>query len=445
MPQLNIAVVGAGVSGLAAAWLLSKRHRVTLFEREPRLGGHANTIDVATPDGNVPIDTGFIVYNTATYPNLTALFDYLDVPTSPSCMSFAVSLAGGDYEYSGTGLQGLFGQRSNALCPSHLRLVAEIARFFREASALARSGHEPNVSLGDWLSRNNYSQAFIAKHLLPMGAAIWSVPAAQMMAFPVAAFVRFFSNHGLLKVRDRPKWRTVEGGSREYVGRLAADFDGSIRTNFDVVSIARGPHGVDVTASNGVSQRFDHCVLAGHADQSLAVLADPDAEEHRILSAFRYSSNTAVLHSDSSLMPKRHRLWSSWNYVATKSSAAPGVSYWMNRLQPLATAKNYFVTLNPDRPVDPATEVARFNYQHPVFDNEAMRLQKELWSLQGRNRLWFAGSYFGYGFHEDGLQAGLAVAEELGGVRRPWSVTNESDRLSFPVAAPSATILEAAQ
>ncbi|MGI9424028.1 MAG: NAD(P)/FAD-dependent oxidoreductase [Hyphomicrobiaceae bacterium] len=446
MKQLNIAVVGSGISGLAAAWLLSHRHNVTLFEREDRLGGHANTVDVESKDGSVAIDTGFIVYNTRTYPNLTALLDHFKVATAPSCMSFAVSMDGGGYEYSGTGLSGLFGQRSNLFRRSHWAMTVEIGRFFREAERLAASRSAPDISLGQWLMDNNFSTDFTARHILPMGAAIWSVPAAQMAAFPAAAFARFFSNHGLLKVRDRPKWRTICDGSRRYVAQLLKDFKGTVRTDFDIHRVSRTDGGVDVAAHNGVVQRFDHCVLATHADQALGMISDADGLEQHVLSAFDYSTNTAVLHTDPTFMPRRKGLWSSWNYVGGRdANRQPGVSYWMNRLQPLPTPDNYFVTLNPDRDVAPDCEIMQLDYTHPIFDTRALAMQKELWQLQGRNRLWFAGSYFGYGFHEDGLQAGLAVAEELGGVRRPWTVANESDRLSFsdPIVRPPQ--LEAAQ
>ncbi|MGI9522504.1 MAG: NAD(P)/FAD-dependent oxidoreductase [Hyphomicrobiaceae bacterium] len=446
MTVLNVAVVGSGISGLAAAWLLSKRHNVTLFESDSRLGGHANTVDVDSDVGSIPIDTGFIVYNPSTYPNLTALLEHLNVETAESCMSFSVSLGSGSYEYSGTGLHGLFGQPSNLLNIEHWRLASDLLRFLRKASDLSLEKDGDSSSLGDWLQSNRYSKEFVTRHILPMGAAIWSVPAEQMLAFPVASFARFFSNHGLLKIRNRPKWRTIPNGSRAYVRRIAKNINGVIKTDFEVCRIYRSGHGVDLHAQNGAAQRFDQCVLACHADQSLRLLADASVEERRTLSPFRYSNNRAVLHRDTSFMPTRRRLWSSWNYVSARSSSEqPGVTYWMNRLQPLATTQDYFVTINPDREVPERDLVREFFYQHPIFDAPAIGEQSKLWHLQGRNRTWFCGSYFGYGFHEDGLQAGLAVAEGLGGVRRPWNVKNESDRLHFDTHSGTHRRLEAAE
>ena len=441
MSKLKIAVVGSGISGLACAWLLSKRHEVTLFERDTRLGGHSNTVMAGSADDPIGIDTGFIVYNEVTYPNLTALFAHLSVETARSNMSFAVSLDAGRYEYSGSGLGGLFGQPSNLLSPRHLRLVYEILSFFRQARELAGIGCDPELTLADWLKKSGYSRDFAERHILPMGAAIWSVPAAQMMDFPIAAFARFFENHGLLKIRNRPKWRTVIGGSCNYVAKILADFDGTLRVGFDVQKIKRTDTAVHVHANGGIVERFDHCVLATHADQALKLLDAPDPLELSHLGAFGYSDNEVILHIDDSIMPKRRRLWSSWNYVSNDPASNPTITYWMNSLQPLMTSQNYFVTLNPIHPIDAAHTIGRYHYSHPIFDAAALEKQKCLWEVQGRRRTWFAGSYFGYGFHEDGLQAGLAVAEILGGVARPWQAEGQNNRLHFTPAVQ----LEAAQ
>lgn len=445
MPKLRIAVVGSGISGLGAAWLLGRRHDVTLFERTRRIGGHSNTVVVPTSDGDVPVDTGFIVYNVQSYPNLVAFFAELGVATAPSNMSFAVSLEDGGYEYSGSGAAGLFGQLSNIVKPAHWRMTVGILRFFREARALAAAGNDHGLSLGAWLSASGFSPDFVERHILPMGAAIWSTPSRRMLDFPALAFARFFANHGLLQVRNRPAWRTVRGGSRVYVAAAVAASGARVVTGLGVQGIERRDDGVEVRLADGTAHAFDHVVIAGHADDALAMLTDADGLEQGMLSAFRYVPNRAVLHRDPGLMPRRRRIWSSWNFMGTGDGHL-AVSYWMNRLQPLETTEDIFVTLNPPRSPSPGTTIAEFDYQHPMFDRTAMDAQRGLWSLQGRRRTWFCGSYFGYGFHEDGLQAGLAVAEALGGVRRPWSVANESGRIHLPsVADGSADVPVAAQ
>ncbi|NOU05987.1 MAG: FAD-dependent oxidoreductase [Hyphomicrobiaceae bacterium] len=427
----SIAVVGSGISGLSAAWLLAKHYDVTLFEAEGRAGGHSNTCDVPGGARTVPVDTGFIVYNVASYPNLIALFDHLKVPTTEAEMSFAVSLDDGAYEYAGTGLATLFGQPTNFFRPSHWRMICDIFRFFREAVALAASRHDDQRTLGQYLAAEGYSDAFVTRHILPMAAAIWSTPSCGVLDFPISAFVRFFANHGLLQVKDRPQWRTVVGGSREYVRRLLADFNGTVRLGEPVQRVARSPNGVVVSTLNG-DRLFDACVIATHADDALALLVDPSPDEATTLGAFRYIKNRAVLHSDVGLMPRIRRIWSSWNYIShgTGIDSALAVTYWMNKLQPLgAGASDLFVSLNPDQALLPEKVIATFDYAHPMFDQSAMRAQRELWRLQGQRQTWYCGSYFGYGFHEDGLQAGLAAAEAIGGVRRPWTINNESCRI----------------
>lgn len=432
---MRIAVVGAGVAGLSASWLLSQRHEVVLFEREMRLGGHANTVEAGSR-ARVPVDTGFIVYNTAAYPNLIALLEHQSVATAPSDMSFAVSLGNGAYEYSGSGLSGFFGQRSNLLSPAHWRMGAEILRFFRQARRLEEPENSgPAEALGAWLESARYSRAFIERHIAPMAAAIWSSPVTRVLDMPAAAFVRFFANHGLLQLDGRPQWRTVRGGSRAYVKRLTETGRMTVAKGDPVVSILRGPGGVAIRTAGGASSRFDRCLVATHADEALRLLKDADAEESRFLSAFSYARNHAVLHTDPSYMPRRRHLWSSWNYRGG-GSGERGVSltYWMNRLQPLGTEESYFVTLNPETAIPDARIVEEMTYDHPMFDAAAMAAQKHLWLLQGRRRTWYAGSYFAYGFHECALQSGLAAAEEMGDVRRPWKVEGESDRLQFPLA-----------
>jgi predicted NAD/FAD-binding protein len=424
---LDIAVVGSGVAGLTCAWLASQRHRVTLYEAAPRLGGHTNTVDVSTPVGPQPVDTGFIVFNEATYPNLIALFAHLGVATQVSDMSFAVSLDDGRLEYAGTDLNGLFAQRANLLSPRFLFMLRDLLRFYREAPGKL-AGLE-TLSLGDFLARDGYGRAFRDDHLLPMAAAIWSAPSRQLLDFPAASFVRFCENHGLLKISDRPLWRTVTGGSKRYIEKLTAPFADRIRLGCPITSIAREAEGVRIGAGADGFARHDHVVLATHADQALALIEDPSPAEREILGAFRYSRNRAVLHRDTRLMPKRRKVWSSWNYFGRRGGedAALCVSYWMNRLQNLPPERDYFVTLNPVR--EPSEVLYETSYEHPAFDLAALAAQKRLWSLQGHGNVWFCGAHFGAGFHEDGAQAGLAVAEAIGGVRRPWTVAKESGRI----------------
>jgi uncharacterized protein len=429
----RVAVIGSGISGLSSAWLLSRNADVVLYETEARPGGHSNTVIAPGGERGTPVDTGFIVYNDRNYPNLVKLFEHLDVPTLPSDMSFAASLGDGAFEYSGSGLSGLLGQKSNLLRPRFWRMVKDILRFYREAPALLERKELDGVSLGDYLASAGYAGSFVEDHLLPMGAAIWSTTASEMRLYPLHAFIRFFANHGLLTLTDRPRWRTVKGGSREYVARILADFRGTIRLSTPVAHVRRSPAGVEVVDVHGQAETYDDVVLATHANQSLDLLEDADQRERALLEAFQYTPNVAVLHSDEALMPKRKSVWSSWNYVAGRRDGAAGevlcVTYWMNKLQSLDPANPLFVTLNPCRPIDPAKVIQTFNYEHPLFDAAAIRAQREIWQLQGHRNTWYCGAYFGSGFHEDGLQSGLAVAEALGGVRRPWSVENESGRI----------------
>jgi uncharacterized protein len=426
--RLKVAVIGSGIAGLGAAWLLAKRHDVTVIELADRLGGHANTVDVCDGGAACPVDMGFIVYNIASYPNLIALFDVLNVETAPTNMSFSVSRNNGAYEYSGSGLSGMFGQRRNLTNPRHWRMVADILRFFRAAPAVLQGA---DITLGAYLAQNRYSETFISDHILPMAAAIWSMPKAQALDFPARAFVRFFANHGLLQVRHRPEWRTVVGGSRCYVDALRAELPGAIRIGTGAARVERDAAGCTLIDRAGTRDRFDHVVIATHADEALALLGDASVEERRLLGAFRYTPNRAVLHDDARFMPKRPAVWASWNYLDSIITDAepPTLTYWMNRLQPLQTQRNLFVSLNPAHSLRRERTLATFETTHPVFDEPAISAQRQLWSLQGQRNTWFCGAHFGYGFHEDGLQAGLAVAEQLGGVPRPWQVAEPSGRI----------------
>ncbi|HCX68130.1 FAD-dependent oxidoreductase [Parvibaculum sp.] len=440
-PRLRIAVAGTGISGLAAAWLLAARHDVTVYEKNERPGGHSNTVVAPCPEGDVPVDTGFIVYNEANYPNLTAMFRYLGVETQESNMSFAASLETGGkrrFEYSGSGLNGIFADRRNIVSPRMWRMISEIVKLYRAAPELAHVEGLDRKPLGDFLREQGYSASLCDDHLLPMCAAIWSLPVERVEQFPALAFLRFFDNHGLMRLKGRPVWRTVAGGSREYVKKLAAPLEGRIRYGAGIADVRRDAGGVTVTDETGASERYDHIVIGSHSDEALAMLGDADGDERRLLGAMPYQRNVAWLHSDESFMPQERRVWASWNYMGGGAGSPVCVSYWMNRLQNLPTERQLFVTLNPSQEPAPGSVVTRIDYDHPVFDAGAFAAQRRLWQLQGKRRTWFCGAYFGSGFHEDGLQAGLAVAEELGGVRRPWAVENASGRIHLGTAAKEA-------
>ena len=422
----SVAVIGAGVAGLSAAWLLGGAREVTLYEAEPRLGGHSDTFDW---DG-VGVDCGFIVFNERTYPNLVALFSHLGVETTPSDMSFAVSIDDGDFEYSGGNLRGLVAQAGNVLRPRYWSMLTDILRFFREAPRDLQRGDLG--TLGAYLDAHRYGRAFRDDYLYPMAAAIWSTPALQVAEFPAANFIRFNLNHGLLDLANRPIWRTVTGGSRNYVAKLREGV-AQVRAGAPVRGVRRVEGGVELVEASGDVRRYDDVVIAAHADDALAMIEKPTANERRWLGAFRYLENHATLHTDASAMPKRRAAWSSWNYLASGQGAGRRltVTYWMNRLQSLPGRADVFLSLNRDEEIDEAKVLRRTAYRHPLFDAASFEAQRRLWSLQGVGGLWFCGAYFGYGFHEDGLQAGLAVAEALGAPKRPWRVEGESDRLAL--------------
>jgi len=421
-PRLKIAVIGTGVAGNGAAWLLNKAHDITVYEKNDYVGGHSNT--VVTPKGTA-VDTGFIVYNTATYPNFIALTSALGVKTKDSNMSFAVSLNDGGLEYSGDSINTLFVQRRNLFNARFHRMWRDIVRFYREAPQFLDANPGTSLTLGEYLKQNNYGDGFIEEHLLPMGAAIWSMTKDGMNGFPLASFIRFFKNHGLLKLVNRPAWRTVDGGSREYVAKLTADFKDRIRTGCGAERIERMGDKVYVRDTRGGLGMYDHVVIAAHADEALNMLAEPTADERRILGAIKYSENRALLHQDARLMPKLRKAWASWNYLGITATASLAVSltYWMNRLQSIPESEPLFVSLNPL--TDPKNVIREIRYQHPIFDRGTVAAQSEIGKLQGQRNTWFCGSYCGYGFHEDALASGLTVAENFG-VRRPWTVTESS-------------------
>jgi len=419
---LHIGVVGSGIAGLSAAWLLAHRHRVTLFEKEQRLGGHSNTVTVSAGERSVDVDTGFIVFNEPNYPELTSLLRHLGVATEASEMSFSASIAGGTLEYSGASPAALFAQKRNLVRPVFWGMLGDILRFNRLGREHLEERAKHAWSLGDFLRTHRFGEAFTGGYLLPMAAAIWSCPTATMADFPATSFLRFFANHGLLTVTGQPKWRTLSGRSKSYVDALAARLEGRVRKAAPVVAVRRTNAGVEVVDGQGGSFRFDAVVMAAHAPQTAAVLLDADDEERRILGAFRYQPNRAVLHSDPALMPKRRRAWSAWNYTAP-GLAEPGsrvaVTYWMNRLQNIDESLPLFVSLNPLAEPDPALVHREFSYDHPVFDADAVAAQGAIGRIQGRGGIHYAGAWLGYGFHEDGLRSGLEAAARLG-VTAPW-------------------------
>ena len=430
MKKQHIAVVGSGIAGLSAAWLLSKRHDVTLFEADARLGGHTHTVDVTVEGQRFPVDTGFLVFNDHTYPNLCALFSHLKVASNASDMSFALSLEKPALEWAGSSLSTLFGQTRNLLRPDFWRMVSDIMRFNKASIAwLNEHPDKSGPSLGAYLTDHRYSAAFRDWYLLPMAASIWSCPTAQMLDYPFATFVRFCSNHGLLQINNRPQWRSVKGGGREYIKKLAAGI-GKIRLNTPVRAIQRSANGLLLSTCTE-TLTFDEIVLATHSDQSLAMLgANASPGERELLSAVRYQHNRALLHTDAALLPRNQSLWSAWNYVSGEGhldERPVSVSYLLNKLQPLPVKTPVVVSLNPFKEPDPSKLLAEFDYAHPVFDRAAIEAQKQLPSIQGNNGLWFCGAWTGYGFHEDGLTSALQVCRRLG-CRPPWesSVTDRA-------------------
>jgi predicted NAD/FAD-binding protein len=422
MNRKQVAVIGAGVAGLGAAWLLAKRHAVTLYEKDLAFGGHSHTVAVDTPAGELGVDTGFVVYNEPNYPHLNALFRHLGVATQPTEMSFSASIDDGRIEYAGSDLNTLFAQRANLVSPAYWGMLRDILRFNRDAKRSLATGDADALDLGAYLDRGRYGHRLTEHYLLPMAAAIWSCPTATMRAFPARSFLQFFANHGLLDIVGRPQWQTVTGGSRRYVARLVAALADRAFAGRPAVRVSRQADGVWVTASDGQRERYDEVVLACHADDALRLIDGPLPNERAILGRFRYQENRALLHSDPALMPRQRRVWSSWNYLAQTRRGATervSVSYWMNRLQGLPGERPYFVSLNPLSEPDPRTVVSEMTYHHPVFDADAVRAQAYLDSLQGRGHLWFCGSYAGYGFHEDALASAVRVAKRLG-VTAPW-------------------------
>lgn len=410
---MRVAVIGSGIAGLASAWLLSRRHEVTLYEANDYLGGHTHTHDIEIGGRRYAVDTGFIVHNRANYPLLTRLFDELGVASQPTSMSFSVSVEGSGLEYNATSLDTLFCQRRNLLSPRFIGMVRDLLRFYREAPALlSTTGSGP--ALGDWLAEHRYGEAFRDEHLVPMASALWSLPPTQILSFPARYLVQFMANHQMLQTGGRPEWRVVRGGSATYVRAMRRYWQVTERMNCPVKAIRRHQGGAIVTSDDG-GERFDQVVLACHSDQALALLADASERERAILGAIPYQSNEVTLHTDAAVLPRRRKAWAAWNTFVPRDTGTPcTVSYCMNLLQGIDSPLPLVVTLNRSEDIDPARVLRRMQYHHPVYQAASVAAQSRKAEIQGVNRTWFAGAYWGWGFHEDGVRSAVEVASALG-------------------------------
>ena len=411
---MKVAVIGSGISGLSAAYHLSKKHKVDLFEQDNHFGGHSYTYDIKTNTGTiVAVDLGFIVFNELTYPNLFKFFDDLEVAYEKSDMSFAVSIKDSMVEYGGKGLKALFVNKLNIFNPKFIKMISEIISFYKNAPLLLNENID-NETLGSYLEKSKMSKYFVNFHIIPMVAAIWSLPFLKAKDMPLKLFLNFFVNNGFFRLKNRPQWYTVTGRSRTYVSKVLQKISGEYFKNHKVNKISRSEENVEISISNNDKHlEYDHVVLASHADQSLGLLEDPTEEETSILKEFKYVDNVAYLHTDESLMPKRKLAWSSWNSISKNDLSSTCVTYWLNNLQNLNTQENYYLTLNPIHEVKPDKVIKKVNFTHPYLNSKTFILQKDLHKLQGKKRTWFCGSYFGYGFHEDGLKSSLEMLKHL--------------------------------
>ena len=398
---MKIAVIGSGISGLSASYYFSKKYKVDLFEQDDHFGGHSYTYDIKEDNKIIAVDLGFIVFNEQTYPNLIRFFNELNVPFEKSNMSFSVSIKDTNVEYGGSGFNAIFANKKNLLNFKFLKMINEIINFYKTAPSLINT-ETSNVTLGDYLKSSKLSKYFIEYHIIPMVAAIWSMPFQKAKEMPLKLFLNFFTNHGLFKLKNRPQWYTVSNRSRTYVKKVLEKISGEVFKNYKVSKILRNENNVRILIGNEYLD-YDHVILASHADQSLELLDDPSLEESEILKKFTYVSNEAYLHSGENLMPIRKSAWSSWNSISKNGNTC--VTYWLNKLQNLNSEKNYFLTLNPVEAIDKNRIIKKIHFTHPYFNKDNVALQKDLNKLQGKKRTWFCGSYFGYGFHEDGLKS----------------------------------------
>ena len=405
---MKIAVIGSGISGLSAAYFLSKNHKVDLYEQNDHFGGHSYTYDIKEEDKIVPVDLGFIVFNELTYPNLINFFNELNVPFEKSNMSFSVSVKKTNVEYGGSGFSAIFANKLNLLNFNFLKMIREIINFYNYAPSLLDNTKEE--TLGGYLERSKLSKYFIEYHIIPMVAAIWSMPFSKAKEMPLKLFLNFFINHGLFQLKNRPQWYTVTNRSRTYVKKILEKISGETFKNYKINNISRSNDNVRISSGSEYLD-YDHVILACHADQSLNILDDPTIKEKEILNQFTYVRNKAFLHTDVNLMPSRKKAWSSWNSITKDKKTC--VTYWLNKLQNLKTDKNYFLTLNPVEEIEESKIIKQEQFTHPYFNNDNVSLQKDLHLLQGRKRTWFCGSYFGYGFHEDGLKSSMELMKNF--------------------------------
>ncbi len=427
----KIAIIGGGISGLSSAWHISQTYNVTLFEKNNYLGGHANTILVSEKQNKVvPVDVGFMVFNELCYPNLIQLFQKLGVQSHDSDMGFSVSDKIKGYEYSGSGLSGYFGQRKNLFSLRHWGQLLSIVRFYTKAQINIKK-YKTNTTLLEFLKSEKLSDFFIENHIIPMCSAIWSCDDDEMLSYPAHDFVSFFINHGLFKLKNRPKWKSVAGGSKEYVEAIKASHKFKIKLNANIIKIEKKEERFEIILDNGEKDIYDKLILASPADESKKLIESVDEQLADLLTKFKYQKNLGILHSDPDIMPISKKIWASWNYIrSNKDSSKLSVTYWLNSIQKIDSQKNYFLTLNHDDQIQENQIHKQIYFSHPIFDLDNKNTKKEIIKRQGNNNIWVCGSYLGFGFHEDGIQSGLIVSEDILKKARPWKVKEGSNRIA---------------